>query len=196
MTNTFAVPNIHGLAPGSALPAPGDITVTPEDFLGDPGEMRGAPPLTFAGPCLLKIQPTQTWLADIVRGTTNANMHRPHADAPMPGGALPLAPIHIPQHQQPFGDIYPQVTPTNPFAGSGILRQTDVQSTDSMEMAQYAAFANLNLGGTSRNQYILDKTRPGVAANMYPDTAGPDPEYPSCTDDKATDQGCTSKGRS
>ena len=100
---------------------------------------------TFAGH-LTRLQPTIDWPADI------ANTHHPHADAPMPGGALPLAPIHTPQHQQPYGDICPQVTPTNPFAGSGIPRQTDVQSTDSMEMAQYAAFANLNLGGTSRNQ--------------------------------------------
>ena len=43
-----------------------------------------------------------------------------------------------------------------------------------MEMDQFVAFANLNLGGTSRNPYILDKTRPGIAANMYPETAGPE----------------------
>ena len=43
-----------------------------------------------------------------------------------------------------------------------------------MEMAQFAAFANLSLGGASRNPYILDQTRPGIAANMYPETAGPE----------------------
>ena len=102
MTNTFAVPNIHGLAPGSALPAPGDTAVTPEDFLGDPRETRGAPPLTSARPRLdhlIRIQPTQTWLADIVRGTVNAKTQQSRTSVLMPGGALPLAPIPIPQHQ-------------------------------------------------------------------------------------------------
>ena len=88
---------------------------------------------TFAGH-LTRIQPT-----DIVRGTTNANMHRPMPDgvpsrAPKKCKGVPIL-RQVSQHQQPYGDICPQVTPTNPFAGSGIPRQTDVQSTDSMEMA-------------------------------------------------------------
>ena len=112
----------------------------------------------------------------------NANTYHPHADVPMPGGAPPFTskkdkrapvPRQISQHQRLFGDTYPQVTPTNLFAESRTLHQADMQSTDSMEMARYAGFANLNLGGMPRNQYILDRTRPGVVANMYPDTTGP-----------------------
>ena len=129
MTNTFAVPNIHGLAPGSALPASGDTAVTPEDFLGDPGGTIGAPPLTSAGPRLdhlMKIQPTQKWLADIVGGTINAN-------TPMPGGVPPLAskkhkeapiPRQVSQHHQLFEDIYQQVTPTDRGYGSTCKSQS------------------------------------------------------------------------
>ena len=42
-----------------------------------------------------------------------------------------------------------------------------------MEMARHAAFTNLNLGGTPRNQHNFDRTRTGIVSNMYPDTVGP-----------------------
>ena len=47
----------------------------------------------------------------------------------------------------------------------------DMLDTDPMDMAQ---FANLNLGGASKNPFILDKTRQGIATNMYPEATGPD----------------------
>ena len=53
---------------------------------------RVTPTNPSAGPRLdhlMKIQPTQTWLADIVGETTDT--HRPYADAPMPGEVPPLA---------------------------------------------------------------------------------------------------------
>ena len=107
-------------------------------------------------------------------------MHRPMPDgvpsrAPEKCKEVPIL-RQVSQHHQPFEDTYQQVTPTDSFAGSRITRQMDMRDTDPMDMAQ---FTNLNLGGAPKNPFILDRTYQGIAANMYLDTAGPDPE---CTD--------------
>ena len=110
----------------------------------------------------------------------NAKGYGSQANVPIPDGTPPLAskkhkeapiPRQVSQHHQLFEDIYQQVTPTDPFAGSRITRQMDMRDTDPMDMAQ---FANLNLRGASRNPFILDKTRPVIAANKYPETVGPE----------------------
>ena len=113
--------------------------------------------------------------------TTKANMYQQHVDAPLPRGA----PSHTPrrgkgvtasqqtsQHQRLFADTQPQVTPTDPLTGSKTPHQADVQNTAFTDMAQDAAFANLNLGGTHGNQHSFDRARTGIASNMYPDTVG------------------------
>ena len=96
----------------------------------------------------------------------NAKTQQSRASVLMPDGAPPPAPkkckeVPIPrqvsQHQRLFKDIYPQVTPIDPLAGSRITRQMD---TDPMDMAQ---FTDLNLGGAPRNPFILDRIYQGIA---------------------------------
>ena len=110
----------------------------------------------------------------------NAKTQQSRTSVLMPDGVPPLAPkkrkeVPIPrqvsQHHQLFEDIYQQVTPIDPFAGSRITRQMDMRDTDPMDMAQ---FANLNLGRASKNPFILDRTYQGIATNMYPEATRPD----------------------